>query len=280
MTQAISRYLTLLGGMLLTGAICNLAAGFMRSPRGTLGPTVLQAANPISAIIAVVLCIAASAVVAIVVGRMINTAVGLFVLGTGIWVLAARCETIEALAFAEGSLRLAGIETLLWGVLILAASLFVFKGSGALADVHERDDESPVGPLSRRGLLLASAGALILPAMWLIAQSPMKGQVTMAACIGGLVAGLAGRMASPHTQPVLLFATPVFFAGIGQIVASFMIKQPLDIAFVTNAIPRFALPMPVDIAAGSVVGVAMGLGWAKSFLHHEETQPRAVANRA
>jgi hypothetical protein len=28
--------------------------------------------------------------------------------------------------------------------------------------------------------------------------------------------------------------------------------------------------MPVDYATGSLMGVAVGLGWARSFLHHED----------
>ncbi len=40
--------------------------------------------------------------------------------------------------------------------------------------------------------------------------------------------------------------------------------------FVDNAVPKFSRPMPIDYAAATLMGVAFGLGWAKSFLHHED----------
>ena len=43
-------------------------------------------------------------------------------------------------------------------------------------------------------------------------------------------------------------------------------------AFVQHAIPVMSYPLPIDYAAGSLMGVAFGLGWAKSFLHHEDDE--------
>ncbi len=41
-------------------------------------------------------------------------------------------------------------------------------------------------------------------------------------------------------------------------------------AFVAGTLPAMSLPMPIDYAAGSLMGVAMGIGWAKGFLHHDD----------
>ena len=30
------------------------------------------------------------------------------------------------------------------------------------------------------------------------------------------------------------------------------------------------MPMPITYAAGTLVGVSMGLGWARSFLHYDD----------
>ena len=49
------------------------------------------------------------------------------------------------------------------------------------------------------------------------------------------------------------------------------------LAFVSGSIPHFSLPMPMDYAAGSVMGAAVGVGWARSFLHHEEDEEPAQA---
>ena len=41
---------------------------------------------------------------------------------------------------------------------------------------------------------------------------------------------------------------------------------------------RFLGYQPVDYVAGAFMGVAVGLSWAKSFLHHEETEGAPAAS--
>ena len=48
------------------------------------------------------------------------------------------------------------------------------------------------------------------------------------------------------------------------------VSGPLADAVVNGTLPVLSLPMPIDYAAGSLMGVSMGLGWARGFLHHEE----------
>jgi hypothetical protein len=49
--------------------------------------------------------------------------------------------------------------------------------------------------------------------------------------------------------------------------------MPLDEAYISGSLTALARPMPLDYLAGSLLGVSFGLGWAKSFLHHEQPQP-------
>ncbi len=57
-----------------------------------------------------------------------------------------------------------------------------------------------------------------------------------------------------------------------------LLKQPLVEALVTQSIPALSLPMPIDYAAGSLLGVSMGLGWAKSFQQQEQEQAPESGN--
>ena len=59
-----------------------------------------------------------------------------------------------------------------------------------------------------------------------------------------------------------------------------MLGAPLRDAFASGTVPALLLPMPVDYAAGSLMGVAAGLGCAKSFLHHEDGQTDGAETRA
>ena len=100
---------------------------------------------------------------------------------------------------------------------------------------------------------------------------------------GCMFAGLLGRLLAPRTPPVFLFAAPVIFGGFGQLIASFVVPGDvgLDRLFITGALPRLAYPMPIDYAAGALVGIALGIGWSRSFIKVEVVKPASPeASRA
>jgi len=73
---------------------------------------------------------------------------------------------------------------------------------------------------------------------------------------GSMIAGLVGRLLSPHVQPLLLFVSPIVFGAIGHAIGMMLVKQPLDVAFVEQSLSAMSLPMPVDYAAGSLMGAS------------------------
>jgi hypothetical protein len=267
--ETIRRTVILVAGMVLAALALGQAAPFLLSERGTIGPTLLQAQTPIAAIVAVIVGLAIASLVAGGVGRLTNATVGLFVLGFGLAMLALRCATIQELAISGGG-GIVLVEGLAWCVLVLGAVLVVFRLSGPLADVEPCEDGTVPGwaisPDAGR-LLLASLA--ILPVVWLVAQSTSKGQVLAAATLGAVGAGLLGRLLAPHVQPILLFAAPVLVGTLGAWVGA-MMTGDLEQSYAVGAINPMALPTPIDYAAGSLMGVAVGYGWARSFLHHED----------
>jgi len=271
MTEAIRRNVTLGVGILACAVICAAAAPWAVYHTGAPGAGVLQAESPIAATLAAVVALAAAAVVAGLVGRFSNAAVGLFALGAGVFVLARRMGTVQQLLYGDGSLALIGVETLLWTALVLGCVMIVFAIAGPLADIEpEVSGRQPDPFFSREAVISAGAGVIMIAIVWIVAQSPMKGQVLGAPSLAGVGAGLAGRLISPHVQPILLFASPLLFAGLAHLMNVAMLQQPADITLVSGMLSTLNRPMPADYAAGSLTGVAFGLGWAKSFLHHEE----------
>lgn len=272
MAEVLQKNIALVLGIIVCVLICVPAASWAVFHTGAPGPGVLQSQSPIIAagMLIVLLCIAAAA--AGVAGRFSNTAVGLFALGTGVFVLARRMGTAEQLIFGNGSLPLIGVETLLWAVLVLVCTLIVFGIAGPLKDIEPDVTGRHPDPLfSREAIICAGAGAVMIVMVWIVAQSPMKGQVLGATFLGGVGAGLAGRLISPHVQPILLFASPLVFAGVAHLICAVVLQQSPDTALVTGQLSTLSKAMPADYAAGSLMGVAFGLGWAKSFLHHEDT---------
>ena len=74
---------------------------------------------------------------------------------------------------------------------------------------------------------------------------------------------------------ILLFAAPCVFGAVGQAIGLFLMRGTPEAAFVDGRLPAFILPAPIDYAAAGLMGVSVGLGWARSFLHQEEDAPAA-----
>lgn len=272
--ESIQRHAVVGIGIIFCGLLGALAAHWLVLPTGAASPGVLEAESPIVAAGLVIVCLAIATVIAAGVGKLTNAAVGMFTLGAGVFVLARRGGTVVELAFAAsggGGLWLLAIETLLWAGLILLAAIAVFKVAGPLRDIEPDVRGRVPDPFrSREAWMCASMGVLVLPVVWLIAQSPEKGQAVAAVFLGSLVTGLAGRLVSPHVQPILLFAMPCVFGAIGHVIGAMLLRESVDAAMISRSLPNLSIPMPLDYAAGSLTGIAIGLGWARSMLHHEE----------
>jgi hypothetical protein len=113
-------------------------------------------------------------------------------------------------------------------------------------------------------------------AVWVLGQSPLKGQMLGAIFLGSLAAGLVGRLVSPHVQPILLMVAPIVAGAAGHLVGAALLRHPLGVAYVQNALSPLSIAMPIDYAAGSLAGVAVGLGWARTFLMHEQPHETAT----
>ncbi len=280
MPSVLTRNVALFGGMILSGFICVQAAPFMQSIRGEGGPTTLTAERPVTAAIALVACLGVATALACVVGRTVNAAVGLFVLGAGAFALDSRLVIVRNLVYAQpdrSTLTMMAIETLLLAGFALGLVLIVFRLTGGFHDVEpDEENERPHWLTSEAAFKSAACGILILPVVWLIAQSPLKGQALAAVIVGGTIAGLIARLIAPHVQPILIFVSPLVFGALGHVIAAFTTHPPLDHAYIGGTLSIFARALPMDYLAGSLLGVSMGLGWAKSFLHHEETAATAA----
>jgi len=111
-------------------------------------------------------------------------------------------------------------------------------------------------------LKMAAIGAVGIIGIWLLVTSALKGQAIGAAVVGGFLAGHVAKRSMPEQQAVLLFASPILFASLAQVILAFSISNP-GAAFVQGSIPNLLAVMPLDLASGSIVGVAIGIGLAR-----------------
>lgn len=267
------RYIVFVIGVVVAAAACVMAISFTTSPRGTIGPTLLQAQAPAAAVIAVILGMIGATIAGAIVGRLTNALVGLFVVGAGLGALAFRFGSFEDLAFANGSIKVLAVETVLFSVLVLFSTYAIYKFAGPLDDIDPPDDDyKPIKSIA----LSTAAAVLVLPVVWFFAQSALRGQTITATLFGGMIAGLAARLIAPQVQPKLIFVSVCLIGAVGHMIGAYVIGSAtsggITSAFIGRTIPAVSMPLPIDYAAGALMGVSMGLGWARSFLHHEQDE--------
>jgi hypothetical protein len=261
---------TVLTGLcIITCALLGLlAAPLATGVRGVVAPALLDAANPAVSAFAVLAILAAASVVALLIARPVNAAVALFCLGCGIAAFAMRSGTVADAVFQGASFRWFGAETIAWGLLVAAASLAIFRTGGALPDVPPIDPDRgfAAGVVRPKALLSLLAGIVVIPVLLFTLVGASKGQSIGACALAGVVTAFIARLFAAREQPILLFAAPCVALGIAQLALAGGVIAGLDARFASGSLSPILCAMPADAAAGSLCGVAIGLGWSRGLV--------------
>ncbi len=270
------RYALLWLGVLVCSLLTIPVASAMSSDFGMNSPTVLLAVNPLWSMIALLVLVVLYAVIAFMLACELNPAVALFVIGWGFGVLSLTTGGIADFAWADGSLWQLGIETILWSLVIGALVWCLMRFTGGLPEVpHDWRTErigSVASLLSKPSLLAFAAGAIALPLSWLLLVETLNAQALGAIILASFFAGMAGRVAAPRLDPILIYFSVIFLGGLAQIIVASGWSGSLADALVTHELPRFSFVMPFDWVGGSLMGVSMGIGWARSFIVQDADQ--------
>jgi hypothetical protein len=245
-----------------------LAAPFAVGPRGAVAPALLDASNPILASMAVLSILAAAAGISLAIARPVNAAVALFCVGCGIAAYAMRSGTVADAVFQGAAFRWFGLETLGWGVCLAIVSLATFRVGGPLPDVPPIDADASLvsGVLRRRALLGLLAALVSVPVLLFTLVGSSKGQAIGTCALAGVATAFVARLYAAHEQPVLLFAAPCLVLGAAQLALAGGAMAGIDARFASGALSPILCAMPADIAAGSLCGVAVGLGWSRGLV--------------
>jgi len=269
--EVVRNWIIMLAALALSIITFLLVEPILLSPQGSFGPTVLQAQAPVAACLAMLAALSVGTVIAVGIARIFHPSTGLLVLGIGLGWLALQLQTFHQVAL-HGSFNWLVLEGLLWAIVVLVIVVIMARAIGPMVQpMLDPGEMIPDWAASIEAIKMGAAGLAVLPVVWLIAQSPFKGQVLAATIIGSVAAGLVGRLVAPTVQPYLLFAGVCLFGALGQWVAGIMIPPDQVEAMVTSgALPHIALPLPIDYAAGSLIGVPLGLQWGSSFLQKDD----------
>ena len=223
------------------------------SPRGEIGPTILQSQSPIGSVIAVLITVAVASVVGGFVARITTRNSGMLVLGFALLGMAMTLDGVEAFVYNGGNFYLLIFESFFVTVIILLGALVVYAIAGSSKDEMHSEKAQPSE--FWKAVLISLA---IIPVVYLCASSPLRGQGTGAAALGGIVVGFLSRQFAPNLQSFVFFGLPIAAGGVGYFIG--MTTAPAtDVAIAQQQISPLLFPMPIEYAAGVIIGVVIGL---------------------
>lgn len=255
----------------LAGAIGTWAASGLGADRGDLGPTILQSQSPLVALVSVFIVVGLISVLGGFLSRMTTFLTGMFLVGFLLFAMSLQLHDAREFILTEGNITMLSLEAVVIATIILFASYLVFKIGGELEDVQKKTDSPPSNP----ELISLLISLIVIPVVWLIATSPDKAQVIGTAAVAGIIMGFLVRQFLPTMQPVIIYSMPTAVGGLGYLIA--LLISPTDgLALMQQSISPLLYPMPIDYAAGSVMGLSIGLSWAASLAQSKETSQSQV----
>ena len=249
----------------IAGVIGAWAAGGVLANRGGLGPSILQSQSPVIALFGVTVAIGIVAVLGAFVARGTTYLTGMFLIGFTLFAMSLQLQGATEFVLSGGNLYMLSLEAVVMAIIVLVGTFIVFTLGGPLSDVPKVD--TPQSSTERITMLLIAI--VMIPVVLIIATTPEKAQVIGTTAVGGIAIGFLVRQLLPTMQPIIIFAVPTAVGGVGYLIASMM--GPTDgVALMQQSISPLLYPMPIDYAAGSVMGLSIGLSWAASLAQPKE----------
>lgn len=256
------------GALLVVGPIAGAFADSLRTVSGLEQATPLTAGSTINGVLVGLVVMAIAVGYGMLVGRIAHVRLGLICAGLVLTWPAWQFGRVAALVRDAGDLSPVAdfiVEGALFGALAIGGALLILRFGRAVLPEAEPQSSAP------RDWVLAAVGCAAAAALgaWLIAQSPLQGQVYAAAVAAGVAGGAAGRSLANHAPMLPILVGGCLLAVIGPLVAQFGVSgDPLARLFAGDW-PGLGLLTPFDWLAGIFVGVPLGEMWANSMLDRQ-----------
>ncbi len=281
------RWALLILSLLCVGPLCAAAMRDLRDADGGHGVSMLAGGLPLRGLLAGLLVFAGAAVVGWVGAHFFALSTGFgsagVVLAWGAW----RCGTIDEIIrrthsggeltnlMIEGAVAIVvcgGIAALMWHAARSHRPAAQGKRSevapgfwGLFARGH---DERTLSKAAAFSVVAAAVGGGI--AAFVIAASPLKGQAVFAAFVGAIGAGVAAQFAAQavgaSASPVAVVLGLLVPAVLGPAMVMQLSPGAITGQTFTGTLFPLARIMPLDWAAGAILGAPVGLGWAGAMM--------------
>ena len=276
MVTATIRWVLKFAAILLVGPLAGMLVGGLRAPDGGSGATLLINDAPVMGLVMGLLAIGLATAFGIITARLSTLRLGMFTMGVVLAWAAWSTGHLDAIVRHSNS---GGVMFKLAaeGLIVGAASL---AGAWAVVMFGGRGKEER-GPLINAQTPAAIGGAVLAGAAagWIIARSELVGQTVGAAIAAGLVGITVGRVVAMGTNVVTLIGGALLLAVLGPLAGAFMHGSDLAASVYSGEIAAIARIMPLDWAAGIMIGAPIGTTWAAS-LTEKHTEKMAAAGES
>ncbi|MBM4108126.1 MAG: hypothetical protein FJ255_04855 [Phycisphaerae bacterium] len=272
----------------VVGPIAGRATGALRSASGSAEVSLLRSDSPALGLAAGLLAIAIAAAVAILGARLLSTRFGFGVASLTLAWAAWRTGTVPGVvrdaATHGSSARAVMISFALEALVVGAAGLLLAWALYRVGRPSEGfKDATPAKPAGAVGVLSLATLAVFVAAVvggaagaWFVGVEPLKGQAIAAAVAAGIAAGFAAEGAATafkrSAHPVLVMGAMALLGVLSPLAAAFLYGTRLDAMIYSGRIPPFAVALPLDHLAGTLLGVPLGLTWARSLMEKSASE--------
>ncbi|MEI7656933.1 MAG: hypothetical protein WCK33_02580 [Phycisphaerae bacterium] len=283
MIHSILRWTYILVCLLAIGPAAGWLARSLHDGAGGHACSLLVGESPARGVMIGLVVIAVAAVVGTIASRLFSLGTGLAVagiifgwtswhLGTVESIIRATDGRVDLLRFAVEALALTLAATgIAHATTVAAASsqpAAASRSGSWLERALVKSADRPASGVAVAAVVIGAGAAFA--AASLVCLSGLKGQCLMGAVVGGIACGLAACYVAGAAKVTLHPAAPalgmVVAAVAAPVVAKFMHGDTLLSVLYADRLMMAAKPLPVDWAAGALLGVPVGMGWAGAVL--------------
>lgn len=243
---------------------------------GADGASAVPLAFVESGLVPAIVRLAAAGVVLLAVsiagGMLTHRYTGAFILGLGWLLMAQHAPSIDSLirsasehsSLGTGTYIMLAAESIVWGALSMIAvyALARFAPNRYPNEVSWSDRRSVTGA----GLSLVLACAFC----WVCLRTDLKGQTLYGTTAGIALAVMMTRMTWPTVSGQALFLVPVVLAILGYASSIFLVGSNALEEQLRSSLWPLLRPIPLDYAAGGMLGVSLGISLAHSFSYEDQ----------
>lgn len=273
MRHVTIRWVCYFAAMLVIGPLAGALVAGLRAADGGRHATALVTASPMKGLASTFAAFALASLAGLGTSLIASARAGLTAAGLVLVWAAWRSAEVESI------IRTTQSASPLWALAFEGAIWMTLAGVAALAIEHFGHPEHGHTPENSRKqdhtrvftLLNLSPPALVASvavgaaAAWFIAAQGLKGQTVAAGIGAGLAAATAARLIDRRVHAPALFVPGVVLAIAGPLAGVFLSGGGIVEVTYAGALAPIARVAPLDWAAGWLLGVPIGLGWAASM---------------